>query len=145
MLAYTINSIIDIITPLKTGEFSDISGSIKISGGIAEDIKISTKGENLNLYMKGNYNFVTSNAQMYVFGLLSKKIRTPLGAVGNMSLNTLFNLIPGVKLEDNSPFISDINKIPGIELSKDNFRKFIAEIRGDITGEGYVKSFRWID
>ncbi len=141
----SINSIIDIITPLKTGEFSDISGSIKISGGIAEDIKISTKGENLNLYMKGNYNFVTSNAQMYVFGLLSKKIRTPLGAVGNMSLNTLFNLIPGVKLEDNSPFISDINKIPGIELSKDNFRKFIAEIRGDITGEGYVKSFRWID
>ena len=141
----SINSIIDIITPLKTGEFSDISGSIKISGGIAEDIKISTKGENLNLYMKGNYNLVTSNAQMYVFGLLSKKIKTPLGAVGNMSLNTLFNLIPGVKLEENSPFIGDINKIPGIELSKNDYRKFIAEIRGDITGEGYVKSFRWVD
>lgn len=141
----SINSIIDIITPLKTGEFADIFGSIKITNGIADDIKISTKGENLSLYMKGNYNLTTSNAQMYVFGLLKKKIKTPLGAVGNMSLNTLFNLIPGVKLEENSPFISDINKIPGIELSKDDYRKFIAEIRGDITGEGYVKSFKWVD
>ncbi len=141
----SINSIIDIITPLKTGEFTDIFGSIKILNGIAEDIKISTKGENLSLYMKGNYNLVTSDAQMYVFGLLSKKIKTPLGAIGNMSLNTLFNLIPGVKLEQDSPFISDINKIPGIELSKDDYRKFIAEIRGDINGENYVKSFKWID
>ena len=141
----SINSIIDIITPLKTGEFSNIFGSIKLNNGIAEDIKISTKGENLNLYMKGNYNLTTSNAHMYVFGLLSKKIKTPLGAIGNASLNTLFNMIPGVKLEENSPFINDINKIPGIEFSKDNYRKFIAEIGGNITGEDYVKSFKWID
>ncbi len=141
----SINSIIDIITPLKTGEFSDITGSIKIVNGIAEDIKISTKGENLSLYIKGNYNFTTSNAQMYVFGLLKKNIKTPLGVIGNMSLNTLFNMIPGVKLEANSPFISDINKIPGIEISKNAYRKFMAEIHGDINGEEYVKSFRWID
>ncbi len=141
----SINSIIDLVTPLKTGEFSNIYGNIKINNGIAEDIKILTRGENLNLYVKGNYNLSTSNAHMYVFGLLSKNIKTPLGAIGNMSLNTLFNLIPGITLDDKSPFINDINKIPGIELSKNKYRKFIAEIIGDISGDSYVKSFEWIN
>ena len=101
----------DLITPLKTGEFSDIHGSIHIAKGIADDIQIATEGKDLNLYIKGNCDLTTANAQMYVFGLLSKNIKTPLGAVGNMSLNTLFNLIPGIDLEAQSPFINDINKI----------------------------------
>ena len=112
---------------------------------ILSTIKILTRGENLNLYVKGNYNLSTSNAHMYVFGLLSKSIKTPLGAIGNMSLNTLFNLIPGITLDEKSPFINDINKIPGIELSKNKYRKFIAEIIGDINGDNYVKSFEWIN
>ena len=106
----SINSLIDLITPLKTGEFSDIHGSIHIAKGIADDIQIATEGKDLNLYIKGNCDLTTANAQMYVFGLLSKNIKTPLGAVGNMSLNTLFNLIPGIDLEAQSPFINDINK-----------------------------------
>ena len=141
----SINSLIDLITPLKTGEFSDIHGSINIAKGIADDIQIATEGKDLNLYIKGNCNLATANAQMYVFGLLSKNIKTPLGAVGNMSLNTLFNLIPGIDLEAQSPFIKDINKIPGIELSQKAYRKFMAEIRGDINGDSYVKSFKWIN
>ena len=141
----SINSLIDLITPLKTGEFSDIYGTIAIKEGIADDIKITTKGKELNLYMKGDLNIATSDARMFVFGILSRQIKTPLGAVGNLSLNTLFNLIPGVDLESESPFISDINKIPGIELSQKAYRKFMAEIRGDISGENYVKSFKWIN
>ena len=41
--------------------------------------------------------------------------------------------------------LNDLNKIPGIELSQKAFRKFIAEIRGDINGDNYVKSFKWIN
>lgn len=141
----SINSLVDLITPLKTGEFSNIFGNINISQGVADDIKISTRGKDLSLYMKGSYNFDTSDARMYVFGLLSRNIKTPLGAIGNVSLNTLFNLIPGVDLEAESPFVNDLNKIPGLELSQKSFRKFIAEILGDITGENYVKSFKWVN
>ena len=141
----SINSLIDIITPLKTGNFSDIYGSIEISKGIADNISITTKGENLNLYIKGNCNLVTTDAQMFVYGLLTRQIKTPLGAIGNISINTLFNLIPGINLEAESPILNDINKIPGIELSQKEFRKFLAEIRGDISGDNYVKSFKWIN
>ena len=141
----SINSVIDILTPLKTGNFSNIFGIFSIKDGIAEDIQISTKGDNLSLFMYGKYNFATSEADMEVLGLLSKKIATLFGPIGNVSINTLFNVIPGVDLTKNSEILEKINKIPGIELNNKSFRKFVADIKGNINGENYVTSFKWIN
>lgn len=141
----SINSVIDIISPLKTGDFEDIFGSIRIKDGIARNIEISTKGKDLSLFMSGNYNFSNSIAEMEVLGMLSRKISTFLGPVGNMSINTLFNVIPGVDLEKDNFVLERVNKIPGIELSSKAYRKFIAEIKGNINGEDYVTSFKWIN
>ena len=54
------------------------------------------------------------------------------GPIGNVSINTLFNVIPGVDLTKNSAVLENINKIPGVELSSKAFRRFIAEIKGNI-------------
>ena len=67
------------------------------------------------------------------------------GPLGNISLNTLFNVIPGIDLTKDTTLVSRINKIPGIEISNKSFRKFIAEIRGNINGDNYVTSFKWIN
>ena len=142
---FSLNNVIEIITPLKTGEFTDIFGAITIKDGIANNIEITTQGKNLNLFISGNYNLSTSNAEMEVLGFLSKKITTMLGPIGNVSVNTLFNLIPGVDLKKDSSIIKNINKIPGIELSDNMYRKFIAKIKGNINGEDYVSSFQWIN
>ncbi len=141
----SINSVIDIITPLKTGEFSDIYGKIGIKDGVARYIDISTAGKTLNLYITGTYNFATSIADMEVFGTLAKKISTMFGPIGNVSINTLFNVIPGIDLTKDSLVLEKINKIPGIELSSKDFRKFIADIKGNINGDDYVTSFKWIE
>ena len=141
----SLNSVIDVITPMKTGSFSNIHGDIKIKKGIAENIEITTKGENLSLFINGKYNFSTSNAEMEVFGMLSKKISTMFGPIGNISLNSLFNSIPGIDLSKNSQILESINKIPGIELSSKAYRRFVAEIRGNINGEDYVTSFKWVN
>lgn len=141
----SMNSIIDIITPLKTGEFSEIYGTMNIKDGIADNVEISTKGNNLSLFITGTYNFSTADANMEVLGMLSKKISTLFGPIGNVSLNTLLNVIPGIDLDKNSKLIENINKIPGIELSSNAYRKFIAIIQGNINGEDYVKSFKWIN
>lgn len=138
----SMNSIIDIITPLKTGEFSSIHGHFHIKNGIARTIEIHSHGKNLNLYIAGKYNFIDSVADMNVYGQLSRKVSTVLGAAGNISLNTLFNKIPGVST---SQFINEINKIPGIDLSNKSNRKFIVEILGDINGDDFVKSFKWLN
>lgn len=141
----SMNGIIDIVTPMKTGEFSSIKGNIRIKDGVAKTVEINTNGKNLNLYMIGSVNLCNQIADMHVFGQLSKKASTILGAAGNISLNTLFNKIPGVSLDKNSPLINDINKIPGIELSNKSTRKFMVEILGDINGDDFVKSFKWIN
>lgn len=141
----SINSVIDIITPLKTGNFSDIIGDITIKDGIANDIEITTRGKDLSLFISGKYNFSNSNAEMEVLGLLSKKISTMFGPIGNVSLNTLFNVIPGVDLTKETKVLEHINRIPGIELSDKAYRKFVAEIKGNINGDNYVTSFKWIN
>ncbi len=141
----SINSVIDIISPLKTGNFSSIYGEMEIKDGIAEDIEISTRGKDLSLFIAGKYNFATSVAEMEVLGMLSKKISTMFGPLGNVSLNTLFNVIPGVDLTKDSKILENINKIPGIELSGKAYRKFVSEIKGNINSDNYVTSFRWIN
>ena len=141
----SINGIIDIITPMKTGNFDNIYGTIGIKNGVAERIEISTRGKDLSLFITGTYNFASSIAEMEVLGMLSKKISTMFGPLGNVSMNSLFNIIPGVDLSKDSSLRDKINKIPGIELSSKAYRKFVAEIQGNINEESYVQSFKWIN
>jgi len=145
LTSISINGVIDIITPLKTGDFSSINGMIDIKDGVAEDIEIMTRGKDLSLFITGKYNFASADADMEVFGMLSRKISTMFGPIGNLSLNTLFNAIPGVDLSKNTKVLESINKIPGIELSNKAYRKFIAEIKGNINGDDYVTNFKWIN
>ena len=118
---------------------------ITIKDGVADDVEITTRGKDLSLFISGKYNFSNSHAEMEVLGLLSKKISTMFGPLGNVSLNTLFNVIPGVDLSKDTKVLEHINKIPGIELSNKAYRKFVAEIKGNINGENYVTSFKWIN
>ena len=141
----SINNVIDLLTPAKTGDFSDITGYARIKDGVARTIEITTQGEDLSLFIDGTYNFATSIADMEVLGLLSRNISTMLGPIGNLSINTLFNVIPGIDLTKESPVLERVNKIPGIELSSKAYRKFIAEIKGNINGDDYVTSFKWIN
>ena len=140
----SVNGIIDLITPLKTGNFSQISGDVKVENGVADKINVYSEGKELNMYMTGSYNLSTLVADMQVYGSLSKNFSTLLGRIGNASLNRLLNRIPGININDINPeSTSNINKIPN--FNKENaVRVFKAEIFGDINGSNYVKSFKWI-
>ena len=138
----SINGIIDLITPHKTGDFDSISGNFHISEGIADNIQIYSSGKELNIYVKGAYNFTNLIADMQIFGALTKNFSTLFGKIANASLNTLFNTIPGINISEAPSIITDdIKKIPNIE---DASRMFKAEIYGDINGDNYVKSFKWL-
>ena len=139
----SLNGLIDLVTPLKTGNFDIIKGNITVNNGIADKIQIISSGRDLNLFITGIYNMSNYYADMYVFGRLSKKISNGLGPIGNASLNTLFSTIPGVNLNatKDSSIINDINKIPGVELSNKLYRIFAVEVHGD----DYVDSFRWVE
>ncbi len=140
----SINSIIDLITPLKTGEFDSISGNLNIKDGIADNIDIYSNGKDLNMYLNGSYNFETEIADMNVYGTLSNNITNVFGRVKNASLNTLLNTIPGMNQNELDPeMMAEINKIPNLD-TQNIYRIFNAEINGDINGNNYVKSFKWV-
>ncbi len=140
----SINGIIDLITPLKTGNFESISGDIKVKDGVANDINVYSSGKDLNIYLTGSYDFSTLIANMTIYGSLSKDFSTILGKISNLSLNRLLNTIPGIKFNEINPkSTSDINKIPNFDKTS-VLRVFRAEIEGDINSSNYVKSFHWI-
>ena len=143
---FTINSILELLNLVKTGYFSNISGSCVIQDGIAREIEIFSKGENLSLYIHGNYDISKTHADMEILGKLSKKISTIFGAIGNTSLNTFFKLIPGISLLDFSrkDFIENVEKIPSFTNGEYESRVFQAIINGNINNSEYVQSFRWV-
>jgi len=147
LLNLSVNGMMDLVSPLKTGSFDTIRGNFAISNGVAKEVQIFSKGKDLSLFLTGAYDLVNQNADMMVLGRLSRKVSTMLGPLGNFSLNTLFNIIPRISSADmqNSFIISEINKIPGIEISNNEFRFFAVEIKGDINGDDYVQSFRWVE
>lgn len=143
----TLNSLIDLVTPLKTGQFENINGFFNIHNGVAQDVQIFSKGKNLSIFISGEYNCNNSIADLHVFGRVSKKITTKLGVIGNTSLNTLFNTIPGINLDDSNKtsFIKNLNKIPGFELNDKTYRIFSATIKGNLNSDNYVQSFKWVE
>lgn len=141
----SINSLIDLVTPLKTGNFESISGHIHLTDGTADDINIYSSGHDLNMYMTGSYNVVSSIADMKIYGSLSKNITTVFGKIKNASLNTLFNTIPGINDSTEKLLLQeDIAKIPNIKDATDIYRIFAVDINGDINGVDYVRSFQWV-
>ena len=143
---FTINSVLELLNLVKTGYFSNINGSCTIKNGIAEDIEIYSKGENLSLYIHGKYDISKTHADMEILGKLSRKISTIFGTIGNTSLNTFFKLIPGISMLDFSrkDFIEDVEKIPSFTNGDYESRTFQAIINGNINESGYVQSFKWV-
>ena len=140
----SINNIIDLITPLKTGEFRSINGHYNIDKGLVKDIEIFSHGKDLNLYLSGTYDIESYIANMEVYGTLSNNLTSVFGKLKNFSLNTLLNTIPFLNNTEYSPEVSaKIEKIPKDEDASIS-RIFAAVIDGDINGFNYVKSFKWV-
>ena len=141
----SINGIIDLITPLKTGEFESVYGDFYITEGTAKKINVYSKGNDLNMYMTGSYNLSTAIADMRIFGSLSNKVTSVFSKIKSASLNTLLNTIPGINKDETIELLqNDIAKIPSEKNKQNVYKIFKAEINGDINGNSYVKSFKWI-
>ena len=143
----SLNNFISLIAPIKTGHFDSIKGNFALKNGIAQNIEVYSKGENLNIYINGEYDILQQFANLRVYGRLTKNATNILGKVGNLSFNSLLNSIPGFKIDkhDETSLLKDLNKIPGVELSDQKYRIFTVKVDGHINEEKFVKNFRWIE
>ena len=100
----------------------------------------------MSLYLHGDYDITSANADMEILGKLSNRISTIFGPIGNASLNTFFKHIPGISLLDfgRKDLIDNVEKIPSFTGGEYDSRTFQAIIKGYINSSGYVQSFKWV-
>ena len=140
--ALSVNGVAELLNPFKDGSFEKINGKFDIKKGVIKNLEILSQGSHLSIYVKGNYEIADSNANITVLGKFGRKINGILGGVGNISLNTFFNMIPMSKNSDE--FNDEISKIPDVTYKSDDYRVFRADIEGNINENNAVKSFKWL-
>lgn len=147
ILGFTINNVIEVLIPYKTGEFKQISGDFIVEDGKIDKLNIYSKGDNLSIYTSGNYDIGTNVGDFEVLGKLSTKISNLLGPVGNASVNSLVNIFTNNKFdkEDKENIVQNADKIPDISGSSSDFRLFAVKILGDLNADNFVKSFNWLN
>ena len=147
ILGLSLNNIIEVLTPYKTGEFEKISGSLSIKDGEVEKLNILSQGKNLSLFLEGNYSILEKFAYIEIYGKLSQNISSALGALGNASINQFIAALTQVKRNKNlqdEKLQEKLYKIPPIEIENPQPRYFKAKVLGDINKDNYIKSFNWI-
>jgi len=150
---FNINNIIDLVAPQKTGHFETLKGRVYARDGVLYTDDITSSGKNLSLYISGELDMLTNQADIQVLGRLSKKISGLLGPVGSVTINQFIDYIPGLGFLPATPerkgvvdLIPALSRIPGLELNNDQkYRRFVVQINGDLYDQSSVKSFRWIE
>lgn len=142
LTALSVNNLIELFKPFKTGIFSKISGVLYVNNGTLKNIAVFSQGKTLSIYLTGDYDIVESEADVIVYGKLGKKTEGLLGPIGNISANTLFSLIPYSK--NNSDFERELKKIPDIDYKNQDAKFFRATVYGDINDDKVSTSFKWI-
>lgn len=147
ILGFTINNVIEVLIPYKTGEFKKISGDFIVEDGKIDKLNIYSQGDNLSIYTTGNYDIATNVGDFEVLGKLSTKISNLLGPIGNASVHSLLNLFADNKIDKNvkENIVQNAEKIPEISASSSDFRLFAVKILGDLNADSFVKSFNWLN
>lgn len=142
LTALSLNNIIELMKPFKTGTFSKISGLISVKNGKLKNMSVFSQGKTLSIFMTGDYNIAESEADVIIYGKLGKKTEGLLGPIGNISANSLFTIIPSFK--NNKDYMAELKKIPDIDYKNKDVKFFRATVKGDINDDNVSTSFRWI-
>ncbi len=147
IFGFTLNNTLELLKPYKYGEFNKITGNFKIRNAKIEDLKIYSQGDNLSTYTSGSYDILAGICEIEILGKLSKKISNLLGSVGNASVASLLNFVTKNKMNDimKSELVKNINKIPLMGLSSDEYRLFNVKLQGEPSKTDAVKSFTWLN
>lgn len=147
ILGFTLNNVIEVLIPYKTGEFKKISGDFVVEDGKIDKLNLYSRGDNLSIYTTGTYDIASNIGNFEVLGKLSTKISNLLGPIGNASVNSIVNLFHNGNMDKNTRegMFKNTDKIPDIAGGSSEFRLFAVRILGDLNADNFVKSFNWLN
>ncbi len=158
ILKLTLNSTLSAITNQNTGDFKTIEGTLKIKNSNADVQYIKTQGTNMSLYMTGDFNLITQNCNMNIFGKIPYSMVSVLGPIGKFSTEQIVdkmsddakNIIKSITVSPFEKMLSEeipeeyISKIPSLAYTSDvPTREFKVRVIGNPKNVSSVKFFKW--
>lgn len=150
----SLNSAKQAISPKDTGSFTYLKGMLKFNNGYAYLNPVITAGPQMSMYITGNLNLLTNEADMQILGKISSEVSSSLGLLGTMTIKdfldehtkygqniaSLFNFCNSELPEVDISRIPELN--PNYRYQTKNFRVLII---GDTESVKAVKSFTWVN
>ena len=141
-------------TPIiqNTAEFKNIKGSMTFNNGFANLNPITVAGNLMAYYVKGTYNLLNGTTNVIILGRLDSKVVSVLGALGDLSVDTLTGYLPKfgdttaaiINLMTSDPENENTDNIPALSTGSTNYRDFKAVFNGGLESTSSVKSFKWL-
>ncbi|MCK7488706.1 MAG: AsmA-like C-terminal region-containing protein [Bacillus subtilis] len=148
----TLNNIIDLVIPQRTGDFEVLEGTITAENGVLTTDNIASRGDNLSLFLSGNMDMISNYSDLTILGRLSRRVAGLLGPIGSLSIGTFVNFIPGIGFlpipseRGLLELIPGLRFIPGLGLGeRGRYREFVVDIEGDLYDPASVRSFRFVN
>jgi hypothetical protein len=149
VLGLNLNNLLRSLTIYDTNYFAELSGDLLVANGVLHTENLVSDGTNLDLFIQGNLTLDDGDANMLVNGQMSQDVAGRLGVLGQLSLNRLLRLIPGIgNLGKNQPgiisYIPGIGYVPGLGGPAGDASYFQVRLMGQLDDPAAVRDFRWI-
>ena len=141
-------------TPIiqNTAEFKNIKGKMTFNNGFANINPITVAGNLMAYYVTGTYNLINGTTNVTILGRLDSKVVAVLGALGDLSVDTLTSYLPKfgdttaaiINLMTTNPEKENTDNIPELSSGSTNYKDFKAEFNGGLESTSSVKSFKWL-
>ena len=144
-LKTTLNRIADAITKDNTSQYAYSSGTVHFNNGYASFDNIKTQGKDMSLFLKGQHNLITNQANINIYGRISDEISSKLGAFGEFSISDFIDNSTEKKNKNVESLPLDlINEIPMLTQTNVNTKTFKVNIFGKLDAINSINSFFWV-
>ncbi len=161
ILKLSLNSALSAISKQNTGYFKTIEGTANIKNSIADIQYIKTQGANMSLYLKGNFNLISQNCNIDVYGSIPSSTVSVLGSIGKFKTQQLVDKMSKDKKDIIETLTaSPIEKMLTTTVNKEKLqnippllnqtqdtqtREFIVHIMGKIENISSIEYFKWVE
>lgn len=134
-------------------EFDYITGALTFSNAYANLAPVKLSGPSMAYYVTGKFNLLNGTTNAVILGRLSESVVGVLGNLGNLAVEKLTSLIPGLgnltaslaKAMNESPSNLAVSEIPALRSKDTLYKDFKAEFNGGVESSSSVKSFKWLN
>ena len=152
ILKAAVTAVMDTPIIQNTAEFKNIKGEMTFNNGYAKLNPITVAGNLMAYYITGTYNLLNGTTNVIILGRLDAKVVSVLGALGDLSVDTLTSYIPKfgdttaaiINLMTSDPENENTNNIPELSTGSTNYKDFKAIFNGGLESTSSVKSFKWL-